>query len=110
MVIDSVKAIPSNPLQLIKKSAFIFQLRLDFRSFVIAGPSTVTTTVTKIINGQINSGVATGPAVSLQTQCLTDTFSVTGPSGSVPPVICGTNTGEHSKIILKVMVAAQSVV
>ena len=27
----------------------------------------------------------------------TDSFSVTSPSGSSPPVICGTNTGEHSK-------------
>ena len=29
----------------------------------------------------------------------TDTFSVTGGGGSdSPPTICGTNTGEHSKI------------
>ena len=27
----------------------------------------------------------------------TDSFSVTSPSGLSPPVICGTNTGEHSK-------------
>jgi len=40
---------------------------------------------------------AAGKAISTATQCLTDTFSLTGPGGSVPPVICGTNTGEHSK-------------
>jgi len=29
----------------------------------------------------------------------TDSFSVTGGTGAnTPPVICGTNTGEHSKI------------
>ncbi len=32
-----------------------------------------------------------------RTRCLTDYFSVTGPSGSNPSVICGTNTGTHSK-------------
>ncbi len=43
---------------------------------------------------------AAGKKVSTATQCQTDTFSLTGPSGSVPPVICGTNTGEHSKFKL----------
>ena len=31
-------------------------------------------------------------------QCNTDTFSVTAPGNDAPPVICGTNTGEHSKL------------
>ncbi len=39
-----------------------------------------------------------GVAVSPATECLTDTFSLTGPAGSVPPVICGTNSGEHGNI------------
>ena len=73
---------------------FIFKLRLDFNSFVIAGPTTVTTTSVIIGNGLIAFGAK---PVSTATQCLTDTFSITGPSGSVPPVICGTNSGEHSK-------------
>ena len=30
-------------------------------------------------------------------QCQTDIFSVTAPGNNAPPVICGTNTGEHSK-------------
>ena len=67
---------------------------MDFSSFVIAGPTTVVTTVGKELNGVIALG---GQPFNLATQCLTDTFSVSGPSGSVPPVICGTNTGEHSK-------------
>ena len=30
-------------------------------------------------------------------QCQTDIFSVTAPGNNAPPVICGTNTNEHSK-------------
>ena len=30
-------------------------------------------------------------------QCQTDIFSVTSPGNNAPPVICGTNSGEHSK-------------
>ena len=34
------------------------------------------------------------------TNSRTDTFSVTGGTGvNTPPIICGTNTGEHSKNI-----------
>ena len=33
------------------------------------------------------------------TKCLTDTFSMTGVPGGIPPVICGTNSGYHGKII-----------
>ena len=39
----------------------------------------------------------TGKAINSATQCLTDSFSLTGPAGSVPPVICGTVSGEHGK-------------
>ena len=31
-------------------------------------------------------------------QCQTDAFSVTAPGNNAPPVICGTNSGEHSKL------------
>jgi hypothetical protein len=34
-------------------------------------------------------------------QCQTDIFSVTAPGNNAPPVICGTNTGEHSESISK---------
>jgi hypothetical protein len=74
----------------------ICQLRLDFNSFVISGPYTSTTTTdqyTKVLYGMPdNTGVE---AMLTNSQCTTDSFSVTSPSGSSPPVICGTNTGEH---------------
>jgi len=69
------------------------QLRLDFNTFAITGPNTFTTTAVLGANGAAT--VAAGKSFSYATQCLTDTFSVTGYSSS-PPVICGTNTGTHS--------------
>jgi hypothetical protein len=54
------------------------QLRIDFSNFVIAGPSTITTTALSETNGVIVA-VGKGATVSTATQCLTDTFSVTGP-------------------------------
>ena len=62
---------------------------------MIAGPTTATTTAVKLIGGSI--APASAVAVTLATQCLTDTFSVTTGQGSNPPVICGTNTGYHGK-------------
>ena len=38
-----------------------------------------------------------GKSVYEKGQCQTDIFSVTAPGNNAPPVICGTNTGEHSK-------------
>ena len=67
---------------------------MDFNNFVIAGPSTLTTSTNLEAGGSIAPG---GVPVNMATECLTDTFSLTGPPGSAPPVICGTNTGEHSK-------------
>ena len=71
-------------------------MRLDFNTFVITGPSTLTDTSTKILNGATNAG---GVEVSTASQCLTDSFSVTSPGGSTNPVLCGVNSGEHSKYI-----------
>jgi len=68
-------------------------LRLDFNTFAITGPNTFTTTSVFELNGA--SLTIEGKDASYATQCLTDTFSVTGYSSS-PPVICGTNTGTHS--------------
>jgi len=74
-------------------STDVCQLRLDFSTFVIAGPSTNTLSTAKELGGsQIN---VAGAVVSPATNCLTDTFSVTGNAGGNPPVICGTNTGYH---------------
>jgi len=72
----------------------ICQLRLDFVNFVISGPSSATNSVLKVKMAQVSK---TGTkSVTQNSQCLTDTFSVTGPSRT-PPTICGTNSGEHSK-------------
>jgi hypothetical protein len=73
-----------------------FQIRIDFSTFAITGPNTVTTSFGYEVGGSI-AGDA-GKKISTATQCQTDTFSLTGPAGSVPPVICGTNTGEHGKL------------
>ena len=73
-------------------------MRLDFNTFVIAGPSTLTATdVTKVLFGQANPSGTAGKAASTNSQCQTDQFIVTGSKGINPPVICGTNSGEHSK-------------
>ena len=62
-------------------------------TFMIAGPNTLTASVTTQFGGSTTA--VGGAPVSLQTQCNTDTFTVTGPTASVPPVICGTNSGSH---------------
>lgn len=77
---------------------FYLQLRLDFDQFVITGPST--DTATEIVKTTAGSVFMAGAAPSnLQTQCLTDSFTVTNPNGVAPPTICGINTGDHSKIL-----------
>ena len=72
-----------------------YQIRLDFNTFVIAGPSTSTYSTGQETGGSLTFG--NGNPVTTYTQCSTDTFSVTGTPGGNPPVICGTNTGYHSK-------------
>ena len=74
-----------------------YQLRLDFDTFTITGPSTLTTSTVKTISGSVSTG--DGLASTGASQCATDLFSVTNPGGSTtPPAICGTNTGEHSMV------------
>merc|ERR1711936_42063 len=83
-------------LKICECSDNICQLRLDFDTFVISGPSTGSNTDSKdgkCANGEFISGGAGDCSVA--SQCLTDTFSVTNPGGTAPPVICGTNTGKH---------------
>jgi len=72
---------------------------MDFNSFVITGPSTVTASAFYNLQGNVValSALAVGQKASLATNCLTDTFTVTGSGGTTPPVICGTNTGYHSE-------------
>merc|ERR1712226_751919 len=57
----------------------ICRIRLDFTSFSISGPSTVTTALAGASHGD----------------CTTDSFTVTSPGNQMPPVICGQNTGQH---------------
>ncbi|TRY80250.1 hypothetical protein TCAL_08999 [Tigriopus californicus] len=70
----------------------ICQLRLDFDRFQISGPSTITTSVTQIQNGQAG---ALGTENSEVSQCNMDRFEVSSGSGVRPPIICGLNTGQH---------------
>jgi hypothetical protein len=67
-------------------------------NFVITGPNTVTNQLFYNVAGNVVQA-ATGIAASLATNCMTDTFTVTGSGGTSPPVICGTNSGYHSKLI-----------
>lgn len=89
---------PSNgpcSFKVCKQNANICQLRLDFNSFVITGPSTITLTTPagKFVGQIFNTGGGVGASVDM-TRCLTDTFSVSNQNQL--PVICGTNTGYHA--------------
>ena len=46
------------------------------------------------------TGHSTGPGVG---ECNTNKFEATGQTGRNPPVICGTNTGYHSKFISRIV-------
>ncbi len=78
------------------------QLRLDFLTFEITGPSEDASPVTQLMK---NSGVVAddpdedGVPVTAVGQCLTDAFSVSNSDGPNPPTICGTNTDQHSESV-----------
>lgn len=74
-----------------KCNSNICQLRLDFNTFLISGPSTSSLTVGKLI---------AATEYTLRGTCQTDRFSVTSPGNPTPPVICGSNAGEHSKLFI----------
>jgi hypothetical protein len=77
---------------------FINQIRLDFTSFSITGPSISVATTTTLINGQPTVlATAAVQKYTPATQCLTDIFTVTNPGGEAPPSICGTNKDQHSE-------------
>jgi len=77
-------------LTVCKCSSDVCQLRLDFETFVLNNPVTATT---------ITVGAAgAGGAATRQGNCDTDYFGVTVPGGKTPPLICGTNTGQHMYI------------
>jgi len=74
-------------LTICKSRSDVCQLRLDFETFGLNNPVTVTTTT--------NLADATAGASNSLGLCATDTFSVSAPGAKAPPVICGTNTGQH---------------
>ena len=66
----------------------ICRIRFDFETLSLADPfvGTAATTVTANIGSQIGD-------------CKTDQFSISGERGG-SPVICGENSGQHSKLTL----------
>ena len=74
-------------------------ISLYFQNFVIAPPVVVADqsgqagNVVVAVPPNPGATIGTGSAVG---DCLTDTFVVSG-SGVSSPVICGTNSGQHSK-------------
>ncbi len=71
----------------------VCQLRLQFDTFTITGPSISTVSSLRIVNGAPVS--AGGVTASQATQCLTDVFNVVNSGGYNVPNICGVNRGEH---------------
>merc|ERR1712106_1030729 len=90
---SSMSAGSSCSLTICKSSSDVCQLRLDFETFAMNNPVTVTT----ISVGAIGPTGADGSANRVG-NCDTDSFSVTSPGGKSPPLICGTNSGQHMYI------------
>ena len=84
--------------QVCKLNDDICQIRLDFETFVISGPSTITTSIGDNMFGVTSGSTASGTAVSLAGNCLTDTFTVSNTNGV--PVLCGDLADDHRKDLL----------
>jgi len=81
-------------------SADICSLRLDFTTFVITGPNTVSIgTVRRRLGtpvGNVQDAGYDGEGSSYATNCQLDMFTATSASTSTaPPAVCGTLTAEH---------------
>jgi len=79
-----------------KLSSDICQIRLDFTTFVITGPSTSTVSTHYVLNGNMIPTVSPNFAtryMSKQGSCATDIFVVSHQQNV--PELCGTLTGEH---------------
>lgn len=74
-------------LTICKCSSDVCQLRLDFETFVLNNPVTA-------IAVTVGPAAASGTANRIG-NCDTDSFTITTPGGKAPPLICGTNTGQH---------------
>ena len=79
---------------------------MDLNTFVITGPSTVTLSSGWEVGG--NTVAAAGIVYTQATDCLTDQFTMTGVSGALPPVLCGTNSGYHCKQICALLFSAET--
>jgi len=82
-------------LTICKCSSDVCQLRLDFETFVLNDPVTATDVTVGPVGA--NAAAVAGSANRIG-NCDTDSFSVTSPSSKAPPLICGTNTGQHMYI------------
>ena len=69
-----------------KTNSDVCKLRIDFDTMVLAAPDGMTPPVLTA------AAISDGPRVG---DCATDTLTVSNPGGSSPPIICGTNTGQH---------------
>ena len=84
-------------------NSLVTQIRLDFTLFSLAPPFTcgksTTSVACTITDGPLIGGwghVARDTCnVAVTGDCIYDTFTVTTPGSSAPPVICGYNTGQH---------------
>merc|ERR1712226_458455 len=76
--------------QICPTTSNICQIRLELETFVITGPSTISTSIGLFLGGEASAaGVVQGDKGT----CKSDTFSISGASNI--PVLCGTLTGEH---------------
>merc|ERR1711953_394392 len=81
----------------------ICSLRLDFTTFVITGPNTISLFMGTARYGSMyyvdyldNAIAGLRGGITYSTNCMYDEFMANGPSASSnPPAICGTNTGMH---------------
>merc|ERR1712156_382840 len=76
-------------------SSSVNRIRLQFTTFVIGGPFTLTNTAANNAANAINGGaIGSDTRENAVGDCVDDTFVVTS-TGKASPVICGTNTDQH---------------
>lgn len=78
--------------EICKLCSDICQIRLDFVTFAITGPSTSITAVGKVLHGVLSVPLA-GADISYGGKCTTDVFTVSNAPNV--PEICGAMVNEH---------------
>lgn len=91
---------PSCGITVCPTNSDICALRIDFATFVITGPSTLSTIQARRRYGQPATDIADAPMVleggSFTTNCLIDVFQTTSTSSATNAgPLCGTLTGQH---------------